>query len=288
MNHHLEAWLSTVASQLDLPAKQKTVVLEELHAHVQADLADRLREGLREEAAVSATLAEMGDPEEAANGLNRVHAPEGSAVRTILALLLTFVGYFGIMLAEMGGLAQIVYRFGDVTGRWDWYEYPEVASHWVTADQTGRAVLILLPMSGLAFVVGFVARRRAWACLLAPVALIALVFVARLLAAPVAARAGMAVTGLATLLAAVVLPLAGANLGARLARSTSRFRLPLFGIGAGLAAVIPVSGWLGATVAPHSATTCVAVVGILALAFITNLGAWALVAAARRTPRAPT
>lgn len=283
MDDHLETWVSTVASQLDLPARQAAVVIEELRAHLQADFADRVRGGISEDGAIRATLAEMGDPESVAAGLNRVHASERSVLRIVLGILLTLLGYSGIVFAETGGLAQILYGFARVARRSDWYAWPDAASRWVTADELGRSAVILLPVFGVAFVVGYVARRRGWACALAPIGLL---LGARVLEAAFTPRATLLIADLASLAAAVAVPLAGAYLGMRLARSRAPVRLPLFGIGAGLAAVIPVYGWIGLTIAPLSATASVTVASILALAFALNAGVWTSVLLVRRMHRA--
>jgi hypothetical protein len=271
MNDCVKAWLSAIASQLDLPAEQKAVVLEELQAHVQADLADRLREGLSEEEAISATLAEMGDPGEAANGLNQVHGRERSLLRTLLGVQIMVLGFIGSIAARSA--VEVWIRVADESigprGQGWWHGPPLSLSRWFVERDLHQFVLYPLLLLGVSFIVGYVARRSAWKCALLPVIGIYGVVTAIALAVGGQLRLDVASTaGLATEVAALV---GGAHLGAKLARSKRSCRRMLFGLVAGIVSLIPLLGLMAAAVTLISGTVGVGHVSIFGLLILASI-----------------
>jgi len=283
MNDHFETWVSTVASQLDLPARQETVVIEELRSHLQADFADRVRGHAPEDEAIRATLAEMGDPESVAAELNRVHRPTSTLLRTALGALIMLLGFVGIIGAMDGGLVRTLDRLAAVLGRGWWYAQAQSSLHSVLGSGLGQRVLFPLLLAGLSFLVGYVARRRGWKCALLPIAgFYGLATLGALAFGQGEVR--FSVSGTAQYAAYVLAVLAGAHLGAQLARSTSPYRRPLFALFAGIAGWVPVLGWvdLAFILSPASAPS---LFGILILAAIVSLTVVVLVVLARRTHR---
>lgn len=283
MNDHLETWVSTVASQLDLPARQETVVIEELRSHLQADFADRISKGIAEDEAIRATLAETGDPESVAAELNRVHSTEGSLLRTSLGLLIMLLGFVGIVGAMDGGLVRTLDRLAAVLGRGWWYAQAQSSLHSFLGSGLDQRVLLPLLLGGLSFLVGYVARRHGWKCALLPIAgFYGLATLGALAFGQGEVR--LSVSGTAQYGTYVLAILAGAHLGARLARSTSPYRRPLFALLAGIAIWIPVLGWIDLVflLNPASAPS---LLGILILAAIVGLTVVVLVVLARRTHR---
>ena len=128
---------------------------------MQADLTDRMQAGLSEDEAVSATLAEMGDPAQAAKGLNRVHSGASSELRTLTGLQIMLLGFFGSITATE--------RLGDIVqgleGRLDggfWHDRLVLSLQWIVEHELHQFVLFPLILAGLAFVVGYLTRKNAW------------------------------------------------------------------------------------------------------------------------------
>jgi hypothetical protein len=285
MNDRVKMWLSTVASQLDLPAEQKAAVLDELQAHVQADLADRLRQGLSEDEAISATLAEMGDPKPVAVELNRVHSNETSLVRTLLGVQIMFLGFIGSIVAT--GAMEAWTRIGDQPmgplGAGWWHRALLSFLRWIVEhDLHQRAVLPLL-LAGVSLIVGYVARRSAWKCAFLPI--VGIYGLLMLVALSTGGQVRLDMASTASLGATVAALLGGAHLGAKLARSTRSYRRVLFGVVAGIASLIPSLGLIGGSVSVISAQVgarCPSILGVLILASIIVPGLLVLFALARR------
>ena len=283
MNDHLETWVSTVASQLDLPGRQAAVVIEELRSHLEADLANRLRGGAPESEATRATLAEVGDPGSVAAELNRVHSTEGSPLRTSLGVLIMLLGFVGIVGAMDGGLVRTLDRLAAVLGRGQWYGHTQLALRWVFDSDLAERVLFPLLLVGLSFIVGHVARRQGWKCALYPIAgFYALATLGALAAGGVLRFSASGTAEYATYALAV---LAGAHLGSWLARSASPYRRTVFALLAAGAGWVPALGWidLALILSPASAPS---LFGILILAAIAVLTVLILVLLARRMHRA--
>jgi len=283
MNDHLETWVSTVASQLELPARQETVVIEELRSHLQADFADRVRGRTPEDEAVRATLAEMGDPGSVAAELNRVHGTEGSLLRASLGVLIMLLGFVGIVAAMDGGLVRTLDRLAGVLGRGRWYGQAQSSLHWLLESGLDQRVLFPLLLAGLSFLVGYVARRRGWKCALLPI--VGFYGLATLAALAAGGEARFSISGTAEYATYVLAVLAGAHLGARLARSRSPYRRPLFALLAGIAGWIPVLGWMDIASILNPASVP-SLLGILILAAIVSLTVLVLAVLARRVHRA--
>ncbi len=290
MNSNIESWVSEVASQLDLPAKQEAAVISELRTHLQADFSDHLRRGLSEAEATREALAEMGESESVAGELNHIHRPEGSLARIFLGVIIMLAGYFGILL--MTGAVQAYSRPGLFGRREPWWHD---LSRLITDSAIVERLFFLLPLAGVAFIVGYIARKRAWRCALLPVFTFQVLFILFILAAALifgdldkilpymhwslAETAELAIDALALL--------GGAHLGAQLARSTTPYRRSLFALFGGIAGIIPVVGWIVimAGVIMAQAHGSLNLVRFLPLAPIVILMAWGLVLLARRVYR---
>ncbi len=282
MNSNIESWVSEVASQLDLPARKKAAVISELRTHLQADFSDRLRRGLSEAEATRETLAEMGEAESVAGELNHIHRPEGSLARTFLGVLIMLAGYFGILL--MTGAVQAYTRLADESGRrgpW-WYDLCRL----VTDSAIVERLFFLLPLAGVAFIVGYIARKRAWRCALLPVFGFIGLFILLALAVGAGPYVRWSLAGTAEKATYALALLVGAHLGVLLARSTSPYRRPLFALFAGIAGIIPAVGLILMTTGVimsrgHSS----GLAGLVFLAPIVILMVWGLVLLARRVYR---
>ena len=289
MNSNIESWVSEVASQLDLPAKQEAAVISELRTHLQADVSDRLRRGLSEEEAAREALAEMGEAESVAGELNHIHRPEGSLARSLLGVLIMLAGYSGMVL--MRGAAQAYTRLANESDRRAWYDLFRL----VTDNAIVERLFFLLPLAGVAFIVGYIARKSAWRCALLPVfgfiglfillvLTLALVFgdldkILPYMHWSLAETAELAIDALALL--------GGAHLGVLLARSTSPYRRSLFALFAGMAGIVPAVGCIvivtGVIMAQVHGNF--SPVRFLPLAPILILMVWGLVLLARRVYR---
>jgi len=289
MNSNIESWVSEVASQLDLPAKQKAAVISELRTHLQSDFSDRLRRGLSEAEATRETLAEMGEAESVAGELNRIHRPEGSLARTFLGVLIMLAGYFGMLL--MRGAVQAFARLADESGwRGPWW-YDQIRL--VTDSALVERLFFLLPLAGVAFIVGYIARKRAWRCALLPVFGFQVLFILVILAVALISgdldeilpymHLSLAETAESVIDALALL--GGAHLGVLLARSTSPYRRSLFALFAGIAGIIPAFGLFYIITTLHPAAGIWNLPGFLFLAPIACLLAWGLVLLARRVYR---
>ena len=290
MNSNIESWVSEVASQLDLPAKKKAAVISELRTHLQADFSDRLRRGLSEAEATREALAEMGESESVAGELNRIHRPEGSMERSLLAVIIMLAGYFGIVSTK--SMIQLFTRLADESGRrgpW-WYDQTRL----VTDSALGERLLFLLPLVGVAFIVGYIARKRAWRCALLPVFTFQVLFILYVLA--VGLIAGVldeilpyihwSLAETAELVINALAILGGAHLGAQLARSTAPYRRSLFALFAGMAGIIPAVGLFYIITSVRPAIGMRGLSGLIFfLAPISILMVWGLVLLARRVYR---
>lgn len=283
MNDQLEQWMSTVASRLDLPAKQKAAVISELRTHLQADFSDRLCAGLSPAEAARETLAQMGGAESVACELNHVYRPEGTLARTFIGVLIMLVGCEGIAMSR--GMIYTLRGLADVLGC---HDQAREAWHWLTHIPQFGVLLVLLPLAGMAFVVGYIARRRAWRCALLPA--LGLGFVG--LAYPYLEGAQVYWwSALATaagdwhFYAFALAILSGAHLGARLARSPSPYRRSLVALLAGIASVVPVLSWTAVLLTEPSVTHR-SLLGLILLPPILTLTVWALAMVVRRAPRA--
>ena len=289
MNSNIESWVSAVASQLDLPAKKRAAVISELRTHLQADFSDRLRRGLSEAEATRETLAEMGESESVAGELNRIHRPEGSMERSLLAVIIMLAGYFGILSTK--SMIQFFTRLADESGRrgpW-WYDQTRL----VTDSALGERLLFLLPLVGVAFIVGYIARKRAWRCALLPVFTFQVLFILYVLA--VGLIAGVldeilpyihwSLAETAELVINALAILGGAHLGAQLARSTAPYRRSLFALFAGMTGTIPAGGLFYIIMSVRPAAGVWNPSGFLFLAPIVILTVLWLVLLARRVYR---
>jgi hypothetical protein len=285
MNDHLETWVSTVASHLDLPARQAAIVVEELRSHLEADLANRLRAGTPDSEATRATLAEVGDPGSVAAELNRVHSTEGSPLRTSLGVLTMLLGIVGIAAAMDSGLIRTLDRLAAVLGRGRWYDHTQIALRWILDSGLAERVLFPLLLLGLSFIVGYVARRQGWKCALYPIAGFYVLATLGALASGAVLR--FSVSGTAEYATYALAVLAGAHLGSRLARSASPYRRTVFALLAAVAAWIPALGWidLALILSPASTPSLFGILILVAIAVVTVL---ALVLLARRMHRAGT
>ncbi len=281
MNSNIESWVSEVASQLDLPAKQEAAVILELRTHLQLDFSDRLRRGLSEAEATRETLAEMGEAESVAGELNHIHRPEGSLARTFLGVLIMLAGYFGIM--SMKGVVQTYARLADEygsRGRW-WYDLNTL----VTDSALGERLFFLLPLAGVAFIVGYIARKRAWRCALLPVFGFIGLFMLLALAVGAGPYMHWSLAETAELAIDALALLGGAHLGVLLARSTSPYRRSLFALFAGMAGIIPAVGLILITTGVITSRVHGPSWGLVFLAPFFILMVWGLVLLARRVYR---
>lgn len=237
MNSNIESWVSEVASQLDLPVKKKAAVISELRTHLQADFSDRLRRGLSEAEATREALAEMGEAESVADKLNDIHRPEGSLARSFLGVLIMLAGYFGVSL--MRGAAQAYSRPDVFGGRGLWRHD---LSRLVTDSAIVERLFFLLSLAGVAFIVGYIARRRAWRCALLPVFGFMGLFMLLALAAGAGPYMRWSLAETAEKATYALALLGGAHLGVLLARSASPYRRSLFALFAGMAGIIPAVG----------------------------------------------
>ena len=282
MNSNIESWVSEVASQLDLAAKKKAAVISELRTHLQADFSDRLRRGLSEAEATREALAEMGEAESVADKLNHIHRPEGSLARSFLGVLIMLAGYFGIFL--MKGAVQAYSRPDVFGGRGLWRHD---LSRLVTDNALVERLFFLLPLAGVAFIVGYIARRQAWWCALLPVFAFVGLFMLLALAVGAGPHMHWSLAETADTAIDVLAILVGAHLGALLARSTSPYRRSLFALFAGIAGMVPAAGWVlvmtGVIVSEvHGSPTFL---GLVFLAPILILTRWGLVLLARHVYR---
>jgi hypothetical protein len=288
MNSNIESWVSEVASQLDLPTKQEAAVISELRTHLQADFSDRLRRGLSEAEATRETLAEMGESESVAGELNHIHRPEGSLARSFLAVLIMLAGNSGVLL--MRGAAQTYTRLADESGRRAWYDLFRL----VTNNAIVERLFFLVPLAGVAFIVGYIARKRAWRCALLPVFAFPVLMILMMLTLALILgdldeilpymHWSPSLAGTANFAIEVLAILVGAHLGAQLARSTSPYRRSLFALFAGMAGIIPAVGLILIVISSvYSAAGRFS--GLLFLAPILILMVWGLVLLARRVYR---
>lgn len=289
MNSNIESWVYTVASHLDLPEKRRAAVISELRTHLQADFSDRLRRGLSEAEATRETLAEMGEAESVAGELNHIHRPEGSLERSLLAVIIMLAGYLGISM--MKGAVQAYARLADESGRqghW-WYDLARL----VNDSALGKRLLFLLPLVGVAFIVGYIARKRAWRCALLPVFSFHVLMILMILV--LASISGdldeilpyirWSLAGTAELAIDVLAILGGAHLGAQLARSTTPYRRSLFALFAGMTGIIPAVGLCFIIMSVHPAAGIWEPSGLLFLAPVAILTVWWLVLLARHVYR---
>ena len=287
MNSSIESWVSEVASQLDLPEKRKAAVISELRTHLQADVSDRLRRGISEAEATREALAEMGESESVAGDLNHIHRPEGSLARSSLGALIMLAGYFGVLL--MIAAAQVYSRPDVFGGRGLWRHD---LSRLITDNAIVERLFFLLPLAGVAFIVGYIARKRAWRCALLPVLAFSVLFMSFAIVA--ALKAGIidevwpfwSLAETADLAINVLAILVGAHLGALLARSTSPYRRRLFALFAGVGGIVPAAGLIlvmtGAITGGDGGPNFW---GLVFLAPIIILMVWGLVLLARRVYR---
>jgi len=291
MNSSIERWVSEVASQLDLPEKREAAVTSELRTHLQADFSDRLRRGLSEAEATRETLAEMGEAESVAGELNHVHRFEGSLARSFLGVLIMLAGYFGTIV--MKGAVPAYARLADESGRqghW-WHNLARL----VNDSALGNRLLFLLPLAGVAFIVGYIARKRAWRCALLPVFGFYVFWLLTVLTlALVTGRLDeilpymhWSLAETAELAIHALVLLGGAHLGVLLARSTSPYRRSLFALFAGIASIVPAVGLfliiMSVSMSPEPGLRNLP--GLLFLGPIVILMVWGLVLLARRVYR---
>jgi hypothetical protein len=282
INGDLYAWLVTVESYLDLPARRVEKIVSELRSHLCADFSDRLEAGLSEQEAAQQTLAEVGDAEAVAGGLNEVHRVEGSRLRTVLGYMIVVFGFYGIILAETGGVTQIVSRIARVTGRWEWYSLPDLASRWFAPPvRIGYLAAIVLSAIGVAFLAGYVARRGGWALGLAPYAPFMVFSVLEVAMRQHRYPIGIELHLLVTPILMGAMLAMGGHLGTELARWRSPYRRPLFAAVAGTAGIVPVLGYVGCLEPLQSPSASVIALGVLAAVYIANLVALVAVPVAR-------
>jgi len=216
---------------------------------VQADLTDRMQAGLSEDEAVSATLAEMGDPAQAAKGLNRVHSGASSELRTLTGLQIMLLGFFGSITATE--------RLGDIVqgleGRLDggfWHDRLVLSLQWIVEHELHQFVLFPLILAGVAFVVGYLTRKNAWNYTFLPVVIFygAITLMATVATLAMGEKIGVDLCFNVRFMVlhygmlALAL-LGGAHLGDQLARLDNPPRRRLFSLFAGIASLVPVIGW---------------------------------------------
>jgi len=282
MNANIESWVSEVASQLDLAAKQKAAVISELRTHLQADFSDRLRRGLSEAEAAREALAEMGEAESVAGELNHIHRPEGSLARSFSGVLIMLAGYFGVVL--MTGAVQ-AYSRPDVFGGRGLWRHDLLGL--VTDNAIVERLFFLLPLAGVAFIVGYIARKRAWRCALLPVLGFMGLFMLLALAVGAGPHMHWSLADTAELAVNILAILGGAHLGALLARSTSPYRRRLFALFAGVGGIVPAAGLIvmATGVVLGQAHGSPTLLGLVFLAPIVILTVWGLVLLARHVYR---
>ncbi|MBN1459499.1 MAG: hypothetical protein JXA57_08175 [Armatimonadetes bacterium] len=290
MDDRVKKWLSTVASQLNLPRKQKAVVLEELQGHVQADLADRMQAGLSEDEVVSATLAEMGDPAEAAKGLNRVHSGGSGELRKLLGLQIMFLGFIGSIAAkEWLVRTALEQRVGPDGGFWP--DQILMSLRWMSAHKLDDLALLPLLLAGVSVIIGYVTGKSAWKYTFLPVVIFYGAITLLAITATVATggkvgvdlRLDVRFMVLHYGMLALAL-LGGAHLGDQLARLDNPPRRRLLALFAAVAGLAPCLGWAWTIVSisslpPGSQLT---LGGLLLIIPLVSPGLLALVVLARR------
>lgn len=290
MNSHqvVEDYLQSVARRLDLPADTGARVLSELRTHLIADIADRIAAGQDAQAAVLAAVAEMGDANEVALGLNRENQPQGTMLRAMLAMQLTLFGLIGVGLGVGGGFDRLVLRpFATATGAlkfapesdshgpgviaYGWYASWSAVAEWRFFHPVALLLLAIAAMAPVMFVVGYVARRRGWLFGFIPWAFLVLIEMKCAFRPSFGTWAADVPGGL--FLALVLI--GGGHLGVRFYQSRFRYRAVVIAVTAGLLAPVGVAGLISSM--RNAVELGIIVIYAAVLAFLT----WASLVTAR-------
>ena len=178
MNQDIEGHLRYVESQLSLPPERARAVLAELREHLRADFSERMAAGSDEVEAARRAVAEMGDPDSMAQQFNHVHEPGGSILRSILAVQIAVMGFFGVFVgsdrASLDKVAQLASTLGHGLLGWselsrslldNSYGAYRAASAWLWdhgLHGLADATLAMPAFAAVGLLAGYVARRRGW------------------------------------------------------------------------------------------------------------------------------